>query len=60
MGKIVLIAINKSNDIKEVEIKIPFDFEGKKFQLQSGRILSLDDYTITVEIEPRNFVLINN
>ncbi|MEZ7955079.1 MAG: alpha-amylase family glycosyl hydrolase, partial [Bacteroidales bacterium] len=60
MGKIVLIVINKSNEIKEVELTIPFDFERKNFQLQSGRILSLNGNSITVRIEPRNFVLINN
>ena len=58
--KLKIILTKTPIEIKEVEIKIPFDFEGKKFQLQSGRIISLDDYTITVEIEPRNFVLINN
>lgn len=60
MGKVVIVAINKSNEKKRVEFDLPISIERNTFHARHGIFDLSVGKTMSIEIEPRNYALINN
>ena len=60
MGKVVIIAINKSNLKRTLDINIPFAINTNKFKSSSGKIINSNTNSIKIEVEPINYTLLYN
>lgn len=60
MGKVVIIAINKSNLKRTLDINIPFAINTSKFKSSSGKIINSNTNSIKIEVEPINYTLLYN
>ena len=59
MGEIVLTAINKSEEKRVVNIKLPISYKGKKVETLSGKLISTDGDSLSLEIDPLSFTIIS-
>ena len=60
MGKIVIVAINKGNENRTLELKLPIDIGLSTLQTRSGKLVQSSSNELTIEVESKNYTLINN
>ncbi|MDD2281583.1 MAG: alpha-amylase family glycosyl hydrolase, partial [Bacteroidales bacterium] len=60
MGKAVVIVLNKSDKDQLVELTLPLKIENDNTESQFGRLISLYDNKMVVEVKANSFAIINN
>ncbi len=60
MGETYIIALNKSNDTKILDLELPININSKVVNTIFGKLLMLDGNRARIEVEPNSFTIISS
>lgn len=60
LGKIVIVAINKGSEKRTIEVKLPVETDLLTLHARSGKLINSSSNILKIEVESKNYTLINN
>jgi glycosidase len=60
LGQIVIVAINKGSEKRTIEVKLPVETDLLTLHARSGKLINSSSNILKIEVESKNYTLINN